>query len=61
MFPYLLFIATFTLWSNFFYENRNLGLYFYGNQVICYMLLLWSFYFIWVEVQQMRAGGCKYF
>jgi hypothetical protein len=49
--PYFLFILTFTLWSNLFYENRNNGYYFYGNQVICYMLIVWSFYFIWVEMQ----------
>lgn len=48
--PYLLFIATFTVWSNFFYTRRTNGWYFYGNLTVCTMLLLWSVYFIAVEI-----------
>jgi hypothetical protein len=52
----------FTVWSNFFYSNRYIpGVYFYGNLVICLLMVLMSIYFFYQETYQMRVKGWKYF
>ena len=47
--PYLCYILLFTLWSNIFYAKRYVDPYFYGNLLLCAIMVIMSSYFFAVE------------
>lgn len=60
-YPYIVFLATFSGWSNFLYEKRDQPGWSAGNYAACGVLVFFCFYYGVSEIRQFTVAGWDYF
>ena len=61
MYPYIVFLLSFSVWSNFMYELRKTPGYIYPNYAITGVLVAFCLYFARGEIRQFNIAGWYYF